>query len=191
MTITYIDVETTGLDPKKNSIFQLAGKIVKDGIEESFNYRMRPYRNELIEEGAKEKTGITDQELASYPDQREAFNSFLSILDKNINVNKFQDRAFFVGYNSSFDMDFIRSWFLFNNNTNFSNYFFYPSLDVMYLAAFALIGERPWMRNFKLTTVYKKLTGKELEDAHNAESDINATVEILNIITKKLKGDYN
>ena len=191
MTIIYIDVETTGLDPKKNSIFQIAGKIVKDGMGESFNYRMRPYRSELIEEGAKEKTGITDQELASYPDQREAFNSFLSILDKYINVHIFHDRAFFIGYNSSFDMDFVRSWFLFNNNTNFSSYFFYPSLDVMYLAAFALVGDRPRMRNFKLATVYKKLTGKELENAHNAENDINATEELLNIITKRLRGDNN
>ena len=43
------------------------------------------------------------------------------------------------------------------------------------------------MRNFQLSTVYEKLTGKSLTNAHNAMADIDATRELLNVIVGKLR----
>lgn len=186
MTFVYIDTETTGLDPSTCSIFQIAGIIKQGQVEEEFNFKLKPYRGEQITKEAEIKTGVTNEELATYPDQAEVFASFINLLNHYINPNDWDDRAFFIGYNAGFDMDFIRSWFMFNNNTNFSKYFYYPAIDVMYLASFALIGERKNMRNFKLSTLYKYLTGKDLEGAHNAMADIEATKELLNILTRRL-----
>lgn len=187
MTFVYIDTETTGLQPEQCSIFQLAGMIESNGVKEEFNFQIKPYRGESISEHAKTKTNITDEELSTYPDQKGVFDAFIFLLNKYINKNDFTDRAFFIAYNASFDMDFIRSWFLFNGNPDFNKYFYFPAIDVMYLASFALVGERKRLRNFQLSTVYKYLTGKTLDNAHNAIADIKATKELLNLLTVRLR----
>ena len=45
---------------------------------------------------------------------------------------------------------------------------------------------RPFMPNFQLSTVYKALTGKDLEGAHDAMSDVRATKEIFDILFSSL-----
>lgn len=186
MTQVFVDVETTGLDPYTCSIFQIAGIIKKDDIEEKFNYFIRPYHGEQITEFASKKTGMTDEILSTYPPQEEAFKSFINLLNKYVDVNDFNDRAFFIGYNSSFDSDFVREWFNYNN-TMYASYFWFPYIDVMAYAAIVLIGERARLRNFQLATVYKYMTGKLLTGAHDAFNDIEATRELLNILFKKNK----
>ena len=52
----------------------------------------------------------------------------------------------------------------------------------MTLAGMRLMATRPFMPNFQLSTVYKALTGKDLEDAHNAMADVRATKEIFDIL---------
>ena len=55
----------------------------------------------------------------------------------------------------------------------------------MQKAAFHLMGRRPFMKNFKLITVYEELMGKPMVDAHDALADIRATREILNKIIEE------
>lgn len=185
MIFLYCDIETTGLSAKENSIIQIAGIISKDGNEESFNFKVKPYRGDQMEAIAEEKTGITNEMLSSYPDQKEAFDAFIALLDKFGVGSNYAEKAYFCGYNSSsFDMEFIREWFKFNNRNDFGYRFFFPSIDAMHLAAFYLIGKRPYMKNFQLTSVYHELMGKEMEDAHDALADIKATREIINLLTK-------
>lgn len=188
MIFLYADVETTGLDPEYSSIFQIAGIFKrKDMHPKSFNYKFKPYKGALtIAPQLAKKIKVTSEDLISYPDQRQFFDQFIA--DLNVFTDNMTNKIYLVGYNASFDMDFIRSWFLYNGNTDFSKYFYFPCIDVMYLSAFALIGERQNLFNFQLSTVYKYLTGKSLEGAHDAFTDINATVEILNIVTNKLRG---
>ena len=149
---------------------------------------MRPYRNEIISKEAAAKTGATQEELDGYPSQSEVFSNFTALLSKYVDLEDWNQRVIPVGYNISFDLDFLRSWFAFNNSaTLFSRNIYFPGIDVMYLAAYCLLGERSKMRNFQLSTVYEKLTGKSLENAHNAMADIDATKELLNVVVGKLR----
>ena len=190
MILLYIDTETTGLDTATCSIWQLSGYIsdTATGVSDSFDYKMRPYRNEIISKEAAAKTGATQEELDSYPSQSEVFSNFTALLSKYVDLEDWNQRVIPVGYNISFDLDFLRSWFAFNNSaTLFSRNIYFPGIDVMYLAAYCLLGERSKMRNFQLSTVYEKLTGKSLENAHNAMADIDATKELLNVVVGKLR----
>ena len=190
MILLYIDTETTGLDTATCSIWQLSGYIsdTATGVSDSFDYKMRPYRNEIISKEAAAKTGVTQEELDSYPSQSEVFSSFTALLGKYVDLEDWNQRVTPVGYNVSFDLDFLRAWFTFNNSaTLFSRNIYFPGIDVMYLAAYYLLGERSKMRNFQLSTVYEKLTGKSLANAHNAMADIDATKELLNAIVGKLR----
>ena len=190
MILLYIDTETTGLDTATCSIWQLSGYIsdTSIGASDSFDYKMRPYRNEIISKEAAAKTGATQEELDSYPSQSEAFSNFTALLGKYVDLEDWNQRVIPVGYNISFDLDFLRAWFIFNNSaTLFSKNIYFPGIDVMYLAAYCLLGERSKMRNFQLSTVYEKLTGKSLANAHNAMADIDATKELLNVIVGKLR----
>lgn len=190
MILLYIDTETTGLDTATCSIWQLSGYIsdTATGTSDSFDYKMRPYRNEIISKEAAAKTGATQEELDSYPSQSEMFSNFTALLSKYVDLEDWNQRVIPVGYNISFDLDFLRSWFAFNNSaTLFSRNIYFPGIDVMYLAAYCLLGERSKMRNFQLSTVYEKLTGKSLENAHNAMADIDATKELLNVVVGKLR----
>lgn len=190
MILLYIDTETTGLDTATCSIWQLSGYIsdTATGVSDSFDYKMRPYRNEIISKEAAAKTGATQEELDSYPSQSEVFSNFTALLSRYVDLEDWNQRVIPVGYNISFDLDFLRSWFAFNNSaTLFSRNIYFPGIDVMYLAAYCLLGERSKMRNFQLSTVYEKLTGKSLENAHNAMADIDATKELLNVVVGKLR----
>ena len=190
MILLYIDTETTGLDTATCSIWQLSGYIsdTATGVSDSFDYKMRPYRNEIISKEAAAKTGATQEELDGYPSQSEVFSNFTALLSKYVELEDWNQRVIPVGYNISFDLDFLRSWFAFNNSaTLFSRNIYFPGIDVMYLAAYCLLGERSKMRNFQLSTVYEKLTGKSLENAHNAMADIDATKELLNVVVGKLR----
>ena len=189
MILLYLDTETTGLDVSTCSIWQLSGYIgdTAKGTIESFDYKLHPYRGEIITEEAVAKTGVTQEELDTYPPQSEAFTSFLSLISKYVDLEDWNQRVIPVGYNISFDLDFLRAWFAYNNSTSlFSKNVFFPGIDVMYLASYYLLGERSKMRNFQLSTVYERLLNKPLSNAHNAMADIDATREILNVIVKDL-----
>lgn len=185
-TLVFLDTETTGLDPTTCSIFQLSGVIRKNGQEETFDFRLHPYRGETISEEASEKTGITALELSTYPDQKETYNAFISLLDKYEVGKSFKDKAYLIGYNSSFDLDFLRSWFEFNDDKKFGYRFWWPDLDVAKLAAMYLVGERANLKNFQLTTVYKYIFKEGFEDAHNSLADVLATKRLFNFLSSKM-----
>lgn len=186
MKFMFLDVETTGLDPEKCSVFQIAGIIVENGIEEEFNFKLRPYRGESISDTAREKTGMTDEILQTFPDPSEVYNSFMNLLQKYKIGSTFNDKAFFIGYNSDFDMRFMRSFFEYMGNKNFGYFFHWPDLDVCRLLAFQLVARRSAIRSFKLTDIYKFVFGHSFENAHDAMADIKATKELFEFCCKNM-----
>ena len=185
MTYLYLDVETTGLDEKTNSIIQLSGIISKDGVEESFDYYIKPYRGESISSDITEITGITSEQAESFPSQEEVFKTFRDLLDKYISGRK--SKAFLIGYNVGFDDKFMREWFSMNGVPfGWGAYVWFPYIDVMNLAAFKTMYLRADLKNFKLGTVYQHFTGKELEGAHNSMNDIIATKELFLLLAKDI-----
>ena len=182
----FCDVETTGLDPSTCSIFQISGMIVCNGETEEFDFRMKPYRRELITPEASMKTGITDEELATYPSNAEVFPQFIELLNKYRLGETYANKAFFIGFNSDFDMRFLRSWFEFNGDFRFGYRFWWPDLDIARLAAVYLAGKRLSMRGFKLTDVYKYIFGEDFDGAHNSLADIRATRRLFNYLIQEM-----
>lgn len=187
MKLMYLDLETTGLLPSRNAIIQIAGSIIANGETEDFDFRVRPHEHATIDAGAMSKTGITEEIAWSYPSSEEVFKQFIELLGKRCNRFDKNDKYQIVGYNSKFDDDFLRKWFERNNDAFYGSWFWNPPLDIMQLAAFHLAGSRHTLPNFKLSSVYFAVTGKELIDAHDAAADIAATKEILNTIWKAWK----
>ena len=81
------------------------------------------------------------------------------------------------------DKQFLRGFFLQNNDQYFGSWFWSNSIDVMVLASNKLVERRAEMENFKLSTVAKFL-GVNVDDAalHNALYDINLTKAIYNLV---------
>jgi DNA polymerase-3 subunit epsilon len=179
MKLIYIDTETTGLDINKCAIIQISGYIISDEKEEEFNLLMKPFDGAIITEEALNIQGKNLKEINLYPDQKEIFIKFQSIISKYINKFDKNDKLFFIGYNSRFDSDMIRSWFRRNNDNYYGSWFWHPDIDVMILAASELMNIRNTLSNFKLSTIYKYIfpNDEEFKDEslHDAMFDIKIT----------------
>jgi DNA polymerase-3 subunit epsilon len=181
MKLFFFDVETTGLFFNQNGIHQLSGEIVIDGVtKETFDFKIRPLEKHVIEEAALNVACVTKEQIMSYPENRIVFNQINKMLDKYVNRFDKADKMYLVGFNNThFDDDFLRQFFIDNGNNYFGSYFFSNALDVMTLATPHLMGERPNMPNFKLSTVASQLGIKiEEEKLHDASYDIYLTKEI-------------
>lgn len=182
----YLDVETTGLSPKKHGIWQLAGMVVIDGKDKyNFNYHINPKGKE-IDPKALAIGGITEPELSNFSDPDYVYNEFIGILKTYVKQYDKQDKFTFIAYNALFDMDFMRQLWYDNDDKYFGSFFFFPPCDVMILASRFLMHSRHTMKDMKLMTVAEKL-GIEIDDtkAHDAMYDIQITREILKRIEQR------
>lgn len=183
----FFDVETTGLDFRKHSIHQLAGLIEVDGeIVEKFNLRAKPHPKAEVTQDALKISGITEEELYTFPDQASLHREFRLLIDKYVDRYNKRKKAFLVGYNNrGFDDDFLRKLFTLQGDKFFGSYFWSNSLDAMVLITQYLLKERRDMPNFKLETVAKTLGIEEPAEGetgyHDALFDVMTTRQIYRI----------
>ncbi len=178
----YIDLETTGVNPKMNGICQIGGIIVANGQTEEFNWYMNP-GDVRIEPAAMGLNGITVEKMKASPSSEDRYEQFQKLAGKYVNKYDPKDKFYFIGYNNDFDMNFMRSWFEHHQDQYLGSWFYYPPLDVMQVAAFKLMGERGNLQNLKLSTVYEYVLKKPLMHGHDAINDIRATKELLSALT--------
>jgi DNA polymerase-3 subunit epsilon len=157
--IVFFDLETTGIDVINSRIVQIAYlKLNLDASTEENSILINPIIP--IPEEATNVHGITNDMVKDAP--------FFSEIAKSL-YDVFKD-CDIAGYNSnSYDLpllceEFARLSILFLN-------WDYNLIDVLKY-------ERILKPN-KLSDVYKRYTGKELEGAHDALVDVKATFEIL------------
>ena len=184
MKILFYDLETTGIHPETASIIQLAG-IMTELTESNeikplggFNYTMKPRTGREVDLSALDINGFTMEELATFQDDREVFEKFTKFLNKHIDQFNKVDKAILAGYNNThFDTDFLRQWFIDNNNNYFGSYFWSNSIDVMPEASRYFVHYRPALLNFKLGTVAKAM-GIETDKSslHDGLYDIKLTL---------------
>lgn len=168
----WIDTETGGLDPVNSALLQLAGFIIIDGeFKEYFNIRIQQPPNKIIEPKALEVHKLDPNE--GVPLFR-AYLDFISILEKYISKFDADDKLQIFGYGVKFDVDFLRQFFLDNNDKFFGSYFWHPPVCVMTLAANKLSSIRYKLPNFKLTTLCEYFN-IDIDNAHDALADITAT----------------
>ena len=177
----FYDLETTGLDPCQNGIHQISGCIEIDGnVKEWFNFRVRPFDGDLIDDKALETSRVTKEQIMEYETASQVHIKFLVLLSKYVDKFNKKDKLFLIGYNNSrFDDQFLRSWFGKLNDKYFGSWFWPNTVDVMSLASNHLMSVRENMENFKLMTVSKQL-GFNVDETklHDALYDIELTRNI-------------
>lgn len=164
--IAYLDVETTGLNIKDDRIIELAiVKILPDNTKLNFYSKFNPEGRKMSEE-AIAKHGLTSQELLKEP-------LFKEIAPK---ILEFITGCDLGGFNCArFDVpilieEFIRAKIGIKASE-------YKIVDAYRI----LIKAEPRT----LAATYERFTGKKLENAHNALTDIEATIDIMEGIDKK------
>ena len=82
----FYDLETTGTDPKKHCIHQMSGLVEVDGeVAEHFNWYLGLHPKAKVEKEALGASGVTLEDLKTYPDYRIAFREFTAMMKKYIN----------------------------------------------------------------------------------------------------------
>lgn len=95
---TAIDLETTGLDPRRDSVIEFGAIRVRGNcIDERFSALVNPGR--LLSPFITELTGITDDMLCFAPPLEDVLPDFLTFVGEDV----------VVGHNVNFDLGFIRA----------------------------------------------------------------------------------
>jgi DNA polymerase-3 subunit epsilon len=169
-------METTGTDPAKHGIIQIAGAVVIDGeMKEKFDWKVRPLRGDMVSPEACKVNGVTVEQMREFPEAPVVFGQLLALLGRYVDKFNKKDKFFFVGFNSTFDDSFLRRFWDKNGDSYYGSWFWWPSIDVAVLAANRLGDARAEMPNFKLTTVAEYLAIKADGSAHDAGYDIELT----------------
>ena len=183
--IAVFDTETTGVDPKKNGITQIALElgVIKNEVYHTtgeYNFTVRPFPTDVIEEQALKVQGRTREEVMAGEEPRVVYRKLLEILGSVVDKYNKKDKMFFVAYNGSFDMDFLRSFWMKNGDEFFGSFFFYPDIDVCRIAGFKAMEDRPEMQNFKLGTVadHFGIERPPFGDLHDASVDLALTLDL-------------
>lgn len=175
--IAWIDTETTGLDPVKCDVVQIALLIEENGeIINKANIKLRPRPGCIVEGKALQTIDKTHDEIAAYPDPMEGIYKFKNILEEYVSPYDKRDKLFFAGYNSNFDVDFMNNAFLKNKDNYFFSWFFSCFIDVRSTVGEYFVQSDIVLPNYKLKTVCSHF-GIEFK-AHDAMEDIKATRDL-------------
>lgn len=161
--IVAYDVETTGLNPKEDFIIQLAMiKIEKSTftVVSKKNWYIKPAHKYTINPQAQEKHGISKEWL----DENGVYlKDIITEIDEMI-----KDSDFLTYNGNSFDIKFLyKDLQLWGYELELENRKYYDSF-----AMECRFAPRD------LASVYKKYTDEELDGAHNALADVEATIKV-------------
>jgi len=156
------DVETGGLDCKKNALIQIAYLIEIDGkIEAEGNLKCKPFAGDILDPKALEVNGQKESDILEYPDPRVQYKKLVATFGRFINKYDKTDKFYPSGYNVRFDLDFLKEWFVKNGDTWFASWQNWRDIDpfsvVKWLAARGEID----LPNLKLATIYRHVFGKK------------------------------
>ena len=175
----FLDLETTGLNCETHDVVQLASIPIIDGVpqEQVFNQYCQPINWQAIELEALAVNHLTIAQLKTFQKPESLVNNFITFL-KPFNI-KFT----IAGYNIDFDRRFLSALFKKVGRENeFAELFTSDTRDV-YRYAKKIKSQLP-TPNLKLSTLATYF-GIPI-DAHDALSDISATIEVDKILSKML-----
>ncbi len=152
-----LDLETTGLDPKKHKIIEIAAVHVKDGaVTERYQTLLNP--GWKLPEKITELTGITDETLLDAPLIEEKLGEFLEFVQNRV----------IVGHSVMFDYSFLKRAAV-NRGLSFE----VRAIDTLRIAR-KYLADLP-SRNLHALCVYYEIE----HHAHRALADAEATHELL------------
>jgi len=181
LSFAFIDVETTGMYADKHDVIQLACIPVINGVRQvSFNEFCQPTNWEAIDEGAIRVHGITREMMKTFQTQEEMLNKLINYL------KSFDSKFIIAGYNVGFDRQFVSATFTkCGRPQDFFSLFELHVHDTY--KRVRSIKSQIKTENHKLSTLAKHY-GINI-DAHNALSDIGATIDIDEIVGNILGED--
>lgn len=171
--LAFIDTETTGTDPNKHEIIELAviivrqvareGKGPKIEIIEECEWKIKPKHIELAEEEALRVNGYNEVDWMFAVDREKAMEEFA----------KKTQSCTFVSHNLVFDYGFVMKAF---EETGVESRMHYGKLDTISIA-FARLYDAPLADRFSLRALCELLKVENTK-AHTALADTKALVEV-------------
>jgi len=163
-TYTVVDIETTGLDIKKEKITEIGAYKIENGkLVDRFEMLVNPGR--LLEKRIVELTGITDEELLKAPYIGEVIEKFVA----------FETTGVLVGHSILFDYSFLKKAAV-NNGFSFEK----QGIDTLAIS-------RKYLQDLESRSLPFLCKHFEIShQPHRALSDVEATWELL----KRLERDF-
>lgn len=176
--LLFIDTETTGLDPAKNGIIQIAGIIEIDGlVVEKFNFTAKPFDTDEINDEALSVCGISRDDIQKLEPATSFYSKLSDLFSKYVDKYDRTDKFFVVGYNVEFDVNMLRAYWLKMNDKYFGSWVSGHKIDLQPVVTFlTCVGKIPNLGNMKLETIANHF-GITI-NAHDAMSDIEATRDL-------------
>jgi DNA polymerase-3 subunit alpha len=167
----FLDSETTGLNADKQDIIQLACIPIVNGVEQNyFNEYCQPLDWSTIQNEALAIHGLNRQKLTTFQKPSLMIESFIKYL------KQFNCKFVISGHSVPFDKGFLSAFFRKNNKIlEYSEFFEHEIHDTLNRSR-ALNKSILPVSNYKLGTLCSHFNIKL--EAHNAISDIRATVEL-------------
>jgi len=195
--VIWIDTETTGLNSKAGKggvplkqtscIVNIAGIVEIDGkARQKFNFYCQPINWKAVDPEALEINKITLEQLKTYPKPQLTYKKLLKIFSKYIDKYNKDDKFYFGGWNTSFDMDMLNNFFQKMGDPYLGSWIkMSGQVDGLKLASY--LGYKGFydLDSFALPKVCKQLE-VSLKDAHTALADIVATYKVTKKIDKIL-----
>jgi len=184
--VLWIDTETTGIDPAKHGIIQIAALMEIAGeVVEEFEAKFQPHAGAEINADALAVSGTTPEALWARGTSLDAYFEFSRWIGKHIDKFDKLDKAYPAGYNVRFDLDFVERWFRHSGNKygtgSYQNWRYLDPLPILYQLDYA---GRIALPDYKLGTVAAHY-GIELQ-AHDALSDVRAARALHGILSKEV-----
>lgn len=134
MKLFVFDTETTGLDETRHGLIQIAGYAINgDSVVGSINIFSDLFYRDEISQSALDVNGFTKEQIEGFQEPREAQNVLIEFLERHIDVGNPKDKLIPVGWNVSFDINFLKAWFK-KRSQVYETWFDYHSVDVASLA---------------------------------------------------------
>jgi len=160
----FLDLETTGFEPSKDSIIEVSLIVEEDGKEVGRLDRVTIPDKSLMSEFVSQLTGITQAEI----DESGVY--FTELKDE---VQSLVEGTVIVGHNIDFDINFLKA-----NGVNLDTN---ERLDTHELARILL----PLESSFALEVLSQKY-GFTHKDAHRAMSDVLASRDLFNLLLQRI-----
>jgi DNA polymerase-3 subunit epsilon len=183
----FLDTETTGLSAYKNSLIQIAFLVtVDDQLVEEGDFQLKPKHETQFDQNAMQKIGKTPTQLFDEgSDRKEVKEKFTSILKGYVDPFDKKDKFHLYAYNSPFDTDFLRSFWVEQGDKYFGSFFWTPDICIMRMAMEVIGAKRNLLENFRLGTVCNHFGVKFDEaEAHDARYDVRKTYNLYRVLTK-------
>ena len=175
--ILWFDTETTGTNPEKHDIIQIAMIIeIGDEIVDQQKYSVQPFNWDTIQPDALKVSGHTIDDLKGFMKPMELYPIIQKLLCKYVNKFDKQDKFYPAGYRVDFDLNFLNQFFIKCGDKYFGSFVNWKRLDPLPMMHLLDFCDEISLPNYKLETVCTHFNIPI--QAHDALSDILATREL-------------